>query len=65
MYHDVYNKLNVNNPYDMELRFLFDEHTSISISPLKVTFDVEMKVLEPKSNDFYLRDFNEEECPRG
>lgn len=46
MYHDLQNKLNVNHSqYDIELRFLFKERSSIPIPPMKVTFTAEVNYL--------------------
>ena len=46
MYSDLQNMLNVDSSqYDMELGFLFHKHSTISIPPMKVTSEVEMKHL--------------------
>lgn len=46
MYHDLQNVLNVNHSqYYMELKFLFHEHSTIQIPSIKVTFEVQMKLL--------------------
>ncbi|XP_022847476.1 uncharacterized protein LOC111369964 isoform X2 [Olea europaea var. sylvestris] len=46
MYHDIKNMLTIDSSqYDMELGFLFQKHSTISIPPMKITSEVEMKHL--------------------